>query len=64
MRPVVCEERVGGRAGTAASKGVVCELPNPPSSSLQNAHVSHSGWRESSKNRKSMKKWEGDMLLR
>ncbi len=29
------EERVGGRAGTAASKGVVCELPNPPSSSLQ-----------------------------
>jgi hypothetical protein len=27
---VVSEERVGGRAGTAAPKGVVCELPNPP----------------------------------
>jgi hypothetical protein len=24
------EERVGGRAGTAAPQGVVCELPNPP----------------------------------
>jgi len=23
-------ERVGGRAGTAAPKGAVCELPNPP----------------------------------
>ena len=28
--PVVSEERVGGRAGTAAPQGVVCELPNPP----------------------------------
>src|SRR6266850_1886757 len=27
---VVSEERVGGRAGTAAPQGVVCELPNPP----------------------------------
>ena len=26
------EERVGGRAGTAAPQGVVCELPNPPNS--------------------------------
>jgi len=24
------EERVGGRAGTAAPQGAVCELPNPP----------------------------------
>jgi hypothetical protein len=29
-RCVVSEERVGGRAGTAAPQGVVCELPNPP----------------------------------
>src|SRR5215472_7440637 len=27
---VTCEGRVGGRAGTAAPKGTVCELPNPP----------------------------------
>jgi hypothetical protein len=29
-RCVVSEERVGGRAGTAAPQGAVCELPNPP----------------------------------
>ena len=28
-RCVVSEERVGGRAGTAAPQGAVCELPNP-----------------------------------
>jgi hypothetical protein len=28
---LVSEERVGGRAGTAAPQGAVCELPNPPS---------------------------------
>src|SRR5215472_3800380 len=27
---VTCEGRVGGRAGTAAPKGTVCELPHPP----------------------------------
>src|SRR2546429_7188146 len=27
---VTCQERVGGRAGTAVPKGTVCELPNPP----------------------------------
>src|SRR5207248_11282804 len=27
---VMCQERVGGRAGTAAPQGAVCELPNPP----------------------------------
>jgi len=35
----MCEERVGGRAGTAAPQGVVCELPNPPISSLPSAHA-------------------------
>ena len=30
MGSVTCQERVGGRAGTAAPQGVVCELPNPP----------------------------------
>jgi hypothetical protein len=31
---VMYRQRVGGRAGTAAPQGVVCELPNPPDSSF------------------------------
>src|SRR5690242_21672864 len=37
---VTCQERVGGRAGTAAPKGAVCELPNPPISNSP-PHPSH-----------------------
>src|SRR5215469_1078845 len=38
---VTCQERVGGRAGTAAPKGTVCELPNPPISKSPLFSLSH-----------------------
>ena len=56
----MCEERVGGRAGTAAPQGVVCELPNPPSSSLPKRHANHRAG-VASKNHQSMEKWEGSV---